>query len=216
VIGSSGCRCSRPTTSGTRTCRARRSTHQHEQDDRADRRVNIHPDFGRASASRSPSCRRASRRSRSSSTTTATRAIRAVPVPRARDVQGRGDRRPDELRRRLPRDRRAAGECMVYEGYACQYNSDGWHCGQRRDLDLTKKSAGPAAPTAGRRPTRPAFDLRRARALRGGDGRRDHARRSASRCRAPATRASAPRPTRRFRAAVRAGPPRRPWACACA
>jgi hypothetical protein len=34
------------------------------------------------------------------------------------------------------------GTCMAYEGYACQYNSDGWHCANGAKWDLKKKSAG--------------------------------------------------------------------------
>jgi len=34
------------------------------------------------------------------------------------------------------------GTCQVYEGYACQYNSDGWHCGNGAHWDLTKSSVG--------------------------------------------------------------------------
>lgn len=34
------------------------------------------------------------------------------------------------------------GTCQLYEGYACQYDSDGWHCGNGAHWDLTKKSLG--------------------------------------------------------------------------
>jgi hypothetical protein len=34
------------------------------------------------------------------------------------------------------------GACMLYEGYACQYQSDGWHCSNGAKWDLTKKSYG--------------------------------------------------------------------------
>lgn len=34
------------------------------------------------------------------------------------------------------------GSCQLYEGYACQYDSDGWHCGNGAHWDLTKKSIG--------------------------------------------------------------------------
>jgi hypothetical protein len=34
------------------------------------------------------------------------------------------------------------GACMLYEGYACQYDSDGWHCANGAKWDLTRKSYG--------------------------------------------------------------------------
>ncbi len=34
------------------------------------------------------------------------------------------------------------GACTLYEGYACQYQSDGWHCGNGAKWDLTKNSYG--------------------------------------------------------------------------
>ena len=34
------------------------------------------------------------------------------------------------------------GSCQLYEGYACHYATDGWHCGNGAHWDLTKNSAG--------------------------------------------------------------------------
>ena len=34
------------------------------------------------------------------------------------------------------------GACMLYEGYACQYQTDGWHCGNGAKWDLSKLSYG--------------------------------------------------------------------------
>ena len=34
------------------------------------------------------------------------------------------------------------GACMLYEGYACEYRSDGWHCSNGAKWDLTKDSYG--------------------------------------------------------------------------
>jgi hypothetical protein len=34
------------------------------------------------------------------------------------------------------------GTCMAYEGYACQYNADGWHCANGAKWDLKKTSQG--------------------------------------------------------------------------
>jgi hypothetical protein len=34
------------------------------------------------------------------------------------------------------------GTCMAYEGYGCQYNTDGWHCANGAKWDLKKKSQG--------------------------------------------------------------------------
>lgn len=34
------------------------------------------------------------------------------------------------------------GTCMLYEGYACQYQSDGWHCSNGAKWDLSKNSYG--------------------------------------------------------------------------
>jgi hypothetical protein len=34
------------------------------------------------------------------------------------------------------------GTCMLYEGYACEYRSDGWHCGNGAKWDLTRTSVG--------------------------------------------------------------------------
>jgi hypothetical protein len=34
------------------------------------------------------------------------------------------------------------GTCMLYEGYACEYQTDGWHCGNGAKWDLTKPSYG--------------------------------------------------------------------------
>jgi hypothetical protein len=35
-----------------------------------------------------------------------------------------------------------AGTCRLYEGYACRYASDGWHCSSGAVWDLTKNSEG--------------------------------------------------------------------------
>ena len=91
------------------------------------------------------------------------------------------------------------GTCMAYEGYACQYNADGWTLRQRREVGPEEEQPGPAARRldVGRR--RRPVDLRRPRALRGGAGRRDHARDPLHAAVHRATRASRPRPTRRCR-----------------
>jgi hypothetical protein len=34
------------------------------------------------------------------------------------------------------------GTCMLYEGYACEFRADGWHCGNGAKWDLTKVSYG--------------------------------------------------------------------------
>ena len=34
------------------------------------------------------------------------------------------------------------GTCVLYEGYACEYQSDGWHCGNGAKWDLTRLSYG--------------------------------------------------------------------------
>jgi hypothetical protein len=34
------------------------------------------------------------------------------------------------------------GACMLYEGYACEYDNGGWHCSNGAKWDLTKKSYG--------------------------------------------------------------------------
>ncbi len=34
------------------------------------------------------------------------------------------------------------GACMLYEGYACEYRADGWHCSNGAKWDLTKNSYG--------------------------------------------------------------------------
>jgi hypothetical protein len=34
------------------------------------------------------------------------------------------------------------GTCLAYEGYGCQYNSDGWHCANGAKWDLKKNSQG--------------------------------------------------------------------------
>jgi hypothetical protein len=34
------------------------------------------------------------------------------------------------------------GACMLYEGYACEYHPDGWHCANGAKWDLTKNSYG--------------------------------------------------------------------------
>jgi hypothetical protein len=34
------------------------------------------------------------------------------------------------------------GSCTLYEGYACQHESDGWHCGNGAKWDLTRVSYG--------------------------------------------------------------------------
>jgi hypothetical protein len=34
------------------------------------------------------------------------------------------------------------GACMLFEGYACEYQLDGWHCGNGARWDLTKNSYG--------------------------------------------------------------------------
>lgn len=34
------------------------------------------------------------------------------------------------------------GSCALYEGYACEHQSDGWHCGNGAKWDLTKNSYG--------------------------------------------------------------------------
>ena len=34
------------------------------------------------------------------------------------------------------------GACMLYEGYACEYRNDGWHCSNGAKWDLTKNSYG--------------------------------------------------------------------------
>jgi hypothetical protein len=34
------------------------------------------------------------------------------------------------------------GECMLYEGYACEHQADGWHCGNGSRWDLSKNSYG--------------------------------------------------------------------------
>lgn len=34
------------------------------------------------------------------------------------------------------------GACMLFEGYACEYQTDGWHCGNGAKWDLTKLSYG--------------------------------------------------------------------------
>ena len=34
------------------------------------------------------------------------------------------------------------GACRLYEGYACSYQNDGWHCSNGAAWDLTKKSEG--------------------------------------------------------------------------
>jgi hypothetical protein len=34
------------------------------------------------------------------------------------------------------------GACVLYEGYACQYQADGWHCGNGAKWDLNKVSYG--------------------------------------------------------------------------
>lgn len=34
------------------------------------------------------------------------------------------------------------GTCMLYEGYACQYRNDGWHCGNGAKWNLTQLSYG--------------------------------------------------------------------------
>lgn len=34
------------------------------------------------------------------------------------------------------------GACMLYEGYACQYESDGWHCSSGANWDLERNSYG--------------------------------------------------------------------------
>lgn len=34
------------------------------------------------------------------------------------------------------------GTCMLYEGYACEYQADGWHCGNGAKWDLTRNSYG--------------------------------------------------------------------------
>ena len=34
------------------------------------------------------------------------------------------------------------GACMLYEGYACEYHPDGWHCGNGAKWDLNKNSYG--------------------------------------------------------------------------
>ncbi len=34
------------------------------------------------------------------------------------------------------------GVCTLYEGYACEYRADGWHCGNGAKWDLTKVSYG--------------------------------------------------------------------------
>jgi hypothetical protein len=34
------------------------------------------------------------------------------------------------------------GACMLYEGYACEYRTDGWHCSNGAKWDLTKSSYG--------------------------------------------------------------------------
>lgn len=34
------------------------------------------------------------------------------------------------------------GSCMLYEGYACEYRSDGWHCANGAKWDLNKVSYG--------------------------------------------------------------------------
>jgi hypothetical protein len=34
------------------------------------------------------------------------------------------------------------GTCQLYEGYACQYEADGWHCANGAHWDLTKNSQG--------------------------------------------------------------------------
>jgi hypothetical protein len=35
-----------------------------------------------------------------------------------------------------------AGTCMLFEGYACEYQQDGWHCGNGAKWDLKKQSYG--------------------------------------------------------------------------
>jgi len=34
------------------------------------------------------------------------------------------------------------GSCTLYEGYACEHRSDGWHCGNGAKWDLTRASYG--------------------------------------------------------------------------
>jgi hypothetical protein len=34
------------------------------------------------------------------------------------------------------------GTCILYEGYACSYQADGWHCGNGAKWDLTRMSYG--------------------------------------------------------------------------
>jgi hypothetical protein len=34
------------------------------------------------------------------------------------------------------------GACMLFEGYACEYRQDGWHCGNGAKWDLTKVGYG--------------------------------------------------------------------------
>jgi hypothetical protein len=34
------------------------------------------------------------------------------------------------------------GDCILYEGYACEYQSDGWHCGNGAKWDLNRGSYG--------------------------------------------------------------------------
>lgn len=34
------------------------------------------------------------------------------------------------------------GTCMLYEGYACEYRADGWHCGNGAKWDLTRVGYG--------------------------------------------------------------------------
>jgi hypothetical protein len=38
------------------------------------------------------------------------------------------------------------GTCMLYEGYACEYQTDGWHCGNGAKWDLTRVSYGQRTP----------------------------------------------------------------------
>jgi hypothetical protein len=38
------------------------------------------------------------------------------------------------------------GACLLFEGYACEYQLDGWHCGNGAKWDLTKHSYGQRTP----------------------------------------------------------------------